>query len=276
MRLSVNQRIMLFFKARWLKWRQNRVMRAVLRDTGAAVNEIEPSEWPFSLEKPDEFYLQCFRYFHFRLPEELQRHRRYFSASRRGFGENAFHVMWFLLFRQFRPAQFLEIGVYRGQTLSLAALLQRRNGLAENVTGISPFEAAGDSVSLYRGGVDYQADTLKNFEFFSLSKPNLLKAYSTDKAAVEFIGSRAWDCIYIDGNHDYDVVKADWQVCSANVKSGGLIVLDDSGLNTRYHPQIFATGGHAGSSRVAAEINRSHFREILQVGHNRVFQKNHG
>jgi predicted O-methyltransferase YrrM len=152
-------------------------------------------------------------------------------------------------------------------------MLQKRNDLAENVTGISPFEAAGDSVTRYQEEVDYLADTLKNFEFFSLSKPNLLKAYSTDKAAAEFIATRSWDCLYIDGNHDYEVAKADWQVCAANVKPGGLIVLDDSGLNTNYHPPIFATGGHPGPSQVAREISRSDFREILQVGHNRVFQR---
>lgn len=273
MHRSLDQRIISFLKARWLDWRRKQVIRAVLRADGASVNEIEPSEWPLSLKNPDAFYLRCFRYFHFRLPEELRRHRRYFSAARRGFGEEAFHTMWFLLFREFRPANFLEIGVYRGQSLSLSALLQKRNGLPENVTGISPFEAVGDSVSRYREGTDYLADTLKNFEFFSLSKPRLLKAYSTDPTAVELIASRPWDCIYIDGNHDYEVVRADWGICAASMKPGGVIVLDDSGLGTNYHPPIFATGGHPGPSQVAREIKRSDFREILQVGHNRVFQK---
>lgn len=272
MKTSLARRAILFLNGRFQQWRHDRAKRAVLRQERQEI-EIKPSDWPDSLTAPDEFYLRCFRYFHFQLPEELQWHRRYFSTARRGFGEEAFHVMWFLLFREFRPANFLEIGVYRGQTLSLAALLQKQNRLAENVTGISPFEPAGDSVSRYREGTDYLADTLKNFEFFSLSKPHLLKAYSTDRAAVEFIGSCLWNCIYIDGNHDYEVAKADWQVCAANVKPGGLIVLDDSGLNTNYHPPIFATGGHPGPSRVAQEIRRTDFREILQVGHNRVFQK---
>jgi hypothetical protein len=35
----------------------------------------------------------------------------------------------------------------------------------------------------------------------------------------------------------------------------------------------FATGGHPGPSRLASEIDSSLFREILQVGQNRVFQK---
>ena len=82
-----------------------------------------------------------------------------------------------------------------------------------------------------------------------------------------------WDIIYIDGNHDYDVVKADWALCSEAVAVGGLIVLDDSGLSTTYQPPAFATAGHPGPSKLAAEIDRSRYEEILQVGHNRVFRR---
>jgi hypothetical protein len=181
--------------------------------------------------------------------------------------------MWFLLFREFRPQNFLEIGVYRGQTLSLAALLQRHLGCAGNATGISPFTSAGDSVSKYRGDVDYQQDTLANFAHFSLPKPSLLKAYSTDEVAMKLIASMEWDCIYIDGNHDYEIALKDWEICSRHVKQNGLIVMDDSGLTSSYRPPLFATGGHPGPSKVIQEIDRTKFAEILHVGHNRVFQK---
>ena len=79
--------------------------------------------------------------------------------------------------------------------------------------------------------------------------------------------------IYIDGNHDYDVVVKDWAACSRATRKGGVIVLDDSGLTTSYRPPPFATGGHPGPSKLATEINPSEFQEILQVGHNRVFLK---
>ena len=244
----------------------------MLRCTGMAA-EISPSEWGDSLNKPTEFYERCFHYFHTRLPQPLREHRAYFETGGRGFGEKSFHVMWFLLFREFAPETFLEIGVFRGQTLSLAALLGhhfKRNGF---IQGISPFSPAGDSVSEYRYDVDYYDDTLKNFAHFSLPAPALLKAYSTDEEACKLIASRDWSCIYIDGNHDYEVARKDWDLCAAHTRSGGLIILDDSGLNTKYAPPIFATGGHPGPSRLAQEIDHAGFREILQVGHNRVFQK---
>jgi hypothetical protein len=181
--------------------------------------------------------------------------------------------MWFLLFGEFHPTNFLEIGVYRGQVISLIALLAERNRTSCDIRGISPFSSSGDSVSHYLRSIDYYTDTLRNFEVFHLRPPGLLRAYSTDDKARDLIGSCGWDIVYIDGNHDYDIVKADWQCCARHVRPGGLIVLDDAGLSSLYEPPVFATRGHPGPSKVAEEISRDQFQEILQVGHNRVFQK---
>jgi hypothetical protein len=52
-----------------------------------------------------------------------------------------------------------------------------------------------------------------------------------------------------------------------------VIVLDDAGLYTAYRAPAFAFTGHPGPSRLAQEIDRTTFQEIVQVGHNRVFQK---
>jgi Methyltransferase domain len=218
-------------------------------------------------------YVWAFRYFHQHLPEHIKAHRRYFAKDRRGFGEEAFHAMWFLLIKEYRIRSFLEIGVYRGQTLSLLALLHKTFGIKGEVVGISPFTEEGDSVSVYKPHIDYYKDTLVHFNYFGLAKPRLLRARSTDKAALEVISEKLWDCIYIDGNHDYAVVKADWYNCSSNVKRGGFIVLDDSALFTAYQPPVFASKGHPGPSRVAEEVDRASFKEIIRVGHNRVFQK---
>lgn len=248
--------------------------RAQLRDSfSGSPLEISRADWPQSLADPTAFYLRCCHYFDRNLPASLRAHRTYFTQNRRGFGEDAFHTLWFLLFREFRPASFLEIGVYRGQSLSLAALLAREFKLDCFVQGISPFSTAGDAVSKYRAGLDYYEDTLENFTHFQLPAPALLKAYSTDAAAAQLIRSRVWNLIYIDGNHDYPIARQDWELCSQNLAPGGLIVLDDAGLTTSFRPLAFATAGHPGPSQLAQEIDQTRFAEILQVGHNRVFQK---
>lgn len=253
------------------QWRSKQALRKVVAQE-AVFSALE--DWDRSLSDPTGYYLDCVRFFHGpQFPEELKKHRRYFLQDQRGFGEDAFHVMWWMLFREIRPKSFLEIGVYRGQTLSLAALLQRTLGIEGFVTGISPFCPAGDSVSNYREHLDYLQETRLNFSAFGLPAPELVRAYSTDQIATNRIRQEVWDAVYIDGNHDYEVAKADWSVCSVSVRSGGIIALDDSALATAYNPPRFATAGHPGPSRLATEIDATGFREILRVGHNRVFQK---
>ena len=236
------------------------------------ISAIDPANFADSLRDPDAYYRRAFQDFHRTVPAELRAHRAYYRLDRRGFGEDAFHTMWWRLVREFRPESFLEIGVYRGQVVSLIALLAKLEKLHCEITGISPFSSAGDSVSIYRKDLNYLEDTLAHFKYHQLAAPTLVNAYSTDPEALQVIASRQWDMIYIDGNHDYDVVVKDWNACSSAVRPGGIIVLDDSGLTTAYRPPPFSTAGHPGPSRLASEVDPKRFKEILQVGHNRVFQ----
>ena len=206
-------------------------------------------------------------------PIWLKEHREYFSNDHRAFGEDAFHAMWYLIFKEFQPKKVLEIGIYRGSTLSLFSLLAQKSSLASEVHGISPFSSAGDTVSKYLEDLDYYADVKKNFEYFNLAIPYLHIGYSTDRDMIKIINSETWDLIFIDGNHDYEVVKQDFIVCSKSLHQGGLIVLDDASLYMDFRPPFYSSAGHPGPSRVAGEIDKSLFEEILSVGHNRVFKR---
>jgi len=262
-----------FFRSYWHRFRANRLKRRLSLEP--STRSLDRPGWEESIKDPTGFYLDCVRYFCNQLPPAIREHRKYFDAPGKGlgFGEDAFHVMWFLLFKELKPASFLEIRVFRGQTISLAALLARTQGIPCEIHGISPFSPAADSVSKYPQGLDYYRDTLFNFDHFGLAHPKLLRAFSTDAEALALIKSRSWELVYIDGNHEYDVARRDWDACSASLKPGGCIVLDDAGVDTSFVPPVFATGGHPGPSRLAREIDPRQFAEILQVGHNRVFQK---
>ncbi len=228
-----------------------------------------------SATDPCGFYRSCVAFYDQLLPEHIKRHRQYFSMEKRGFGEDAFHVMWSLLIDRFKPVKFLEIGVYRGQVLSLISLLQKDLGIEPDNSGIGPFERIGDAASVvdYGSCPDWIEDIRANVSHFDIPQPRLIKALSTDPIAVETISSSTWDMIYIDGNHDYEVVVEDWKNCAGNVKVGGIIVLDDSGLDSGYRPPMFSSAGFPGPSRVANTVGKDSFREILQVGHNRAFQR---
>lgn len=239
---------------------------------GKSTTERYLTNFQNSIRYPTEYYITAYRYFHLFLPKALRDHREYFQQEKRGFGEAAFHTMWYLLYQKYNFKNFLEIGVYRGQVMSLISYLAKIYNKSIDIYGISPFDKSGDEVSKYVD-IDYIGDIFKNFEIFSLQRPNLTNAYSTDLAAMDLISSRYWDCIYIDGSHDYEIVVKDWSLCSQYTKEGGIIIIDDSALYTDYKPTPFSFKGHPGPSKAADEVDKSKFKEILKVGHNRVFQK---
>ncbi|WP_189342456.1 class I SAM-dependent methyltransferase [Candidatus Methylopumilus universalis] len=209
-------------------------------------------------------------------PKEILQHRRYFSQDMRGFGEDAFHAMWWTIFREFKPKLVLEIGVYRGQVCSLWGLISKLNGFKCEVHGISPFSPAGDHVSNYLANLDYLEDTLESHRKFHLLEPNFMSYYSTDKKAIDYIRCHKWDLIYIDGNHDYDVVLSDYLHCKDSLAKGGILVIDDSSLYTDYIPPSFSFAGHIGPSRVVENFAMKELDFIGAVGHNNVFMNKNG
>ncbi|HVF81540.1 MAG TPA: class I SAM-dependent methyltransferase [Flavisolibacter sp.] len=254
------------------------IAKALLKDislAGGSEKSISNflSEWDNSLNDSRKYYLAATKYFRRSLPDALKAHRFYFQQESRGFGEDAFHVMWYLLSSKYSLTNFLEIGVYRGQTISLISLIGKLKGNPVHVYGISPFSSVGDSVSTYLNHIDYQQDTYKNFTFFSLEKPELMKAYSTDREAKDLIASKYWDCIYIDGSHDFEIVLEDWNLCSSHIRKGGIIVMDDSSFFTQAKLPFYAFKGHEGPSKVAEMVDKNRFKEVLRVGHNRVFER---
>lgn len=233
---------------------------------------------PFTAASTDypsrnDLYAFMHHYFHNLCTADVREHRMYYQQGRRGFGEDAFHAMWFTLLREFQPKQCLEIGVYRGQVVSLWALIARNLGFLCDVHGISPFTSVGDEVSVYMRNIDYLEDTLSHHRHFGLRETTLIRAFSTDPVALDHIRSRRWDLIYIDGNHDYEVALADYEVCRDNLADGGLLVMDDSSLYTDFEPLRFSFAGHPGPSRVVQERAMKELRFLGGVGHNNVFMK---
>jgi len=222
---------------------------------------------------PDEQWAYCHHFFWHIAPQWLRDHKTFFSAEKRGFGEDAIHAMWYLLLSERRPSTFLEIGVYRGQVISLVKLLALHESFACSVLGISPLTSLGDSVSRY-AELDYETDIRENCRHFGtpLGAAELLRALSTDVAAVNAIRSRKWDIGYIDGSHDYQIARHDFELVGSSLTRDGLLVLDDAGLYSDYHPRSFSFAGHPGPSRVLGEARQSGWELLLQAGHNAVIR----
>ena len=83
--------------------------------------------------------------------------------------------------------------------------------------------------------------------------------------------TQKWDLIYIDGSHDYEVVKSDVDISIMSLNDGGLLVLDDSSLYQDYYPEKIKTktfAGHPGPSKVLNElIKNKEMNFLIGVGH---------
>ena len=98
--------------------------------------------------------------------------------------------------------------------------------------------------------------------------------YSTSKNAKKFIESKKWDVIFIDGNHDYEIVKSDFELSINNLSDNGFIVMDDSSLYFDFKQKKYnGFIGHPGPSKVAKEIACKKMRLFGAVGHNNIFCK---
>jgi hypothetical protein len=221
----------------------------------------------------NEVYRYMNYLFNFGLPTQIKAHRKYFSIESRGYGEDALHAMWWMLFREFKPKSCLEIGVYRGQVISLWALLAKLNDEQIKISGISPFSSAGDEVSEYLQNLDYLNDVKMNYAQYSDFPPHLFQGFSNDEASINIIQSGNWDLVYIDGSHDYEVALSDYEICKKALVKGGLLILDDSSLYTDYNPPKFAFAGHPGPSKIVLENAMKEMDFVIGVGHNNVFRK---
>lgn len=221
---------------------------------------------------PNKLYAYMHHYLRYHCPQIGRDHREYFEQEQRGFGEDAFHAAWWLLLSEFKPFRMLEIGVYRGQVISLWALICKHLGYPAEIHGISPFSPVGDSVSSYLQNIDYMEDVLKTFSCWQLDPPVLVKALSTDSEAVAHIEGHIWDLVYIDGSHDFNVVLADYRLCRDHLAPGGILVIDDASLGTGFRPPRFAFAGHPGPSRVARQYADNEMQILGAVGHMNIYR----
>jgi len=224
------------------------------------------------LPSADEVY-DYFEYqFRFRTRRRYWIHSRFFKQDQRGFGEPAFHAFWEQLFAEVRPQLCLEIGVYRGQTLSLWALLHRDLRLKGHVVGLTPLSAMGDTNSEYPQ-IDYLSDIRYNFDLWGLEEPSIIAEPSNSSVAISKVSSVKWDLIYIDGCHELDVVRSDFLMSLNALRDGGLLVMDDSSIfqENVHRSQSFA--GHPGPSLVAETLGKTKMTHLLRLGHLNLFQK---
>jgi hypothetical protein len=231
--------------------------------------------------------------------EFLKAHRDWVELNSWGFGDRAFHYMWYLLLRDdilnHASPRLLEIGVYKGQVISLWALISARVGRSVEITAVSPFKGGMPrfadnrifhrcmqlisrkyrenvrSVNLYENA-DYRAAVRRIFGEFGLERTNvnLVKGYSQDEHVQQRLAGKCFDLIYIDGGHRYEEVARDLNFYCLLVVPGGYLVIDDAScrlLGTAFWK------GHKSVSQAVEDWGAPGFANVLNVGHNRVYRR---
>lgn len=231
----------------------------------------------------------------------LKKHRDYVEEKQAGFGDRSFHYMWNLLLNDLKslekPIDCLEIGIFKGQVISLWALIAKEINLNIKITGISPLEGNYPNNRIFRsyylrkilsyivpsikrdfndGNIHIQEDFLAHIEKMfansnlDLKQVNLIKGYSNQPEIVAQVKNQNFDLVYIDGDHSYKVCKEDMENYATLIKPNGYLVMDDA---SNFLPGTKFFKGIVEVSKACEEIDPKVFKNILNVGHNRVYQK---
>lgn len=195
--------------------------------------------------------------------EKLKEYRDWIESKIFGFGERSFLWMWkTLIDRLPHDFDFLEVGVFRGQILGLIRLLSP----TAYITGITPLDSTGGHWES-----DYEADIKLLHNTFKLKQPFIIKGLSTDPDVITK-ANKPYDIVYIDGGHEYEVVRQDIHNYSKMVRPGGYLVIDDC-ANKYNLPAGYFKGIETVSRAVDEVLPNDEFMELFSVVHNRIFKK---
>jgi hypothetical protein len=227
----------------------------------------------------------------------LSAHRRHIEQNKLGFGDAAFHAMWLRLLdhasRRFGTVRALEIGVFKGQVISLWGVIAKQFEMDLQICAITPLSGQPLPRSklatwlrarfdrsfreeLNNGNFYAQADYLniitQLFERFDLNinSISLHRGYSTDPHILERVANSTFHIIYVDGDHTFQGALHDFKVFGPKIVKGGWLVADDAGCSL---PGTAFWKGHEAVSHAAELLPDMGFRNILNVGHNRVYER---
>jgi len=208
---------------------------------------------------------------------DLIRHRHHIESNGLGFGDRAFHWLWKLLVDAMpRTFSFLEIGVYKGQVISLIGMLALKQNKRAHISGVTPLDPAGDKYGKYET-LEYAEviDALQAWSGVPVGrKAHLIEGFSTDADAKrQCRGAAPFHMVYIDGCHDYNVVANDIITYGELIADHGYLIMDDASSELDMPDGIWR--GHPDVGRAVREIVEpdQNFHERLAIGHLRVWQK---
>jgi glycosyltransferase involved in cell wall biosynthesis len=211
---------------------------------------------------------------------DLKAHRDWVIQNNWGYGNRAFHWMWNILIQQApKNFKFLEIGVFKGQTISLISLLNKKHRKDGTVYGLTPLSKTGDKYATHPD-VDYESLIQQIYGTFQLDANdlNIIQGFSNDPEIIEIAQAEGpYDLVYVDGCHDYEVVVSDLTKYGDMLKVGGYLIVDDSSNHLKIPDGLIRMDwrGLMDVSNAVRDVTEKdvRFTHCFAVGHNRVFQR---
>lgn len=193
------------------------------------------------------------------------------------FSELAFRYAWLIILNQLPVnAKLLEIGVFKGGTISLFRLIS--NHLKNNfeIFGLTPLSSTGDKFSNYQ-----ESDFLQDIEFvhslfeLDVKDLNLYKGLSTDGVLKTEVRKNKFDLVYIDGSHDYDCVINDIDLTDEILNVNGFMITDDSSSGLSFPSGFIGFRGHTDVflALQQSEIVQNKYQHLFACGHIRCWKK---
>jgi Methyltransferase domain len=227
----------------------------------------------------------------------LAGHRRYVELNKLGYGDAACHAMWLRLLdnagRRFGHVRALEIGVFKGQVISLWALIGKTWDIDVRIAAITPlagrpmprsrlarrlramfdgkFREELGSGNFYEND-DYAGIIRELFQRFHLdfTGTTIHRGRSTDQSILSELSATTFHVVYVDGDHTFDGARHDFETYGRKVVKGGWLVADDAGCAL---PGSAFWNGYETVSRAAHVLPEIGFRNVVNVGHNRVYER---
>ncbi len=227
----------------------------------------------------------------------LAAHRQHVETNKLGFGDPAFHAMWASLIaaagKRFGTVRALEIGVFKGQVISLWALMARKSAVNLEVSALGPlagqprpkstllnkvryrlsrrFREQIDNANFY-AEEDYPAIIAAHFAHHGLdfNQVKQYRGFSTDPLLLQRLAHETFHIVYVDGDHSYEGALHDFKTFAAKIPVGGWLVADDAGGDL---PGTSFWKGHEAVTRAVQVMPSLGFKNILNVGHNRIFER---
>jgi hypothetical protein len=235
------------------------------------MNIEEFKKLPKDNQRDQKFITEAFTDLTNSIPE-LKEFRDLVEKEVYGFGERCFLGMHKMIVDSYdkKNIKALEIGVYKGQILAAWKIIGNLVDKNIDVFGVTPLDSTDGHIES-----DYLQNIKDLHNIFKLSDPDIIKGYSQDKEVLKLVDSEApFDIIFIDGHHDYEMVKQDLENYSKMVSDGGYFVIDDcsNDLKGAYWGAFW--GIDSVTKAVVEFFNGNNdFEYIGNVVHNKIYRK---